>query len=135
MNKPRGTVFNSKGQLVVVEGATVSVLTPAGEKIRTFGHLNGAYGVTVDKDDNIYVVENGNGHVNKFTSDGEFAAAVGSRGSGNLQFSYPYGICYNKRDNNLYMPDNGNHRIQVLSTELKFVRCFGIPGNGNGQLQ
>ncbi len=53
---PRGTVFNSKGQLVVVEGsgATVSVLTPEGEKIRTFGQLSNAYGVTVDKDDNIY---------------------------------------------------------------------------------
>ena len=137
LNKPRGTVFNSKGQLVVVEGegATVSVLTPEGEKIRTFGHLNDAYGVTVDKDDNIYVVERSNYRVNKFSSDGEFVAVVGSQGNGNLQFSNPHGICYNRRDNNLYVPDNMNHRIQVLSTELKFVRCFGTPGNGNGQLQ
>ena len=49
LNKPRGTVFNSKGQLVVVvEGATVSVLTPKGEKIRSFRQLNDAHGVTVD---------------------------------------------------------------------------------------
>ena len=137
VNKPRGTVFNSKGQLVVVEGsgATVSVLTPEGQKIQTFGQLNNAFGVTVDKDDNIYVVECGNHRVNKFSSDGEFVAAVGSQGSGNLQFSSPFDICYNRRDNNLYMPDQGNHRIQVLSTDLKFVRCFGTPGNGNGQLQ
>ncbi len=137
MNTPRGTVFNSKGQLVVIEsnGTTVSVLTPEGEKIRTFGQLNNAYGVTVDKDDNIYVVENNNHRVNKFSSDGKFVAAVGSQGSGNLQFYNPFGICYNRRDNNLYVPDNGNHRLQVLSTELKFVRCFGTPGNGNGQLQ
>ncbi len=137
VNKPRGTVFNSKGQLVVVEGSgtTVSVLTPEGEKIRTFGKLKHAFGVTVDKDDNIYVVENGNHRVNKFSSDGEFVAVVGSRGSGNLQFSDPFDICYNRRDNNLYVTDNCNHRIQVLSTELKFVRCFGTPGNGNRQLQ
>ena len=137
VNNPRGTVFNSKGQLDVVEsgGATVSVLTPEGEKIRTFGQLNNACGVTVDKDDNIYVVEYGNHRVNKFSSDGEFVAAVGSLGSGNLQFSNPVGICYNRRDNNLYVPDQSNNRIQVLSTELKFVRCFGTPGNGNGQLQ
>ncbi|XP_064384125.1 E3 ubiquitin-protein ligase TRIM71-like [Halichondria panicea] len=134
---PRGTVFNSKGQLIVVEsgGATVSVLTPDGEKIRTFGKLNNAYGVTVDKDDNIYVVELSNNRVNKFSSDGEFVAVVGSRGNGNLQFNTPLGICYNKRDNNLYVPDQSNHRIQVISTELKFVRCFGTPGKGNGQLQ
>ncbi len=134
VNNPLSTVFNSKGQLVVVEGTTVSVLTPEGEKILTFGQLKLARGVTVDKDDNIYVVF-GNGCVNKFTSDGERVAAVGSRGSGNLQFSNPFGICYNKRDNNLYVPDNMNHRIQVLSTELKFVRCFGTPGNGNGHLK
>ncbi len=135
VNKPRGTVFNSKGQLVVIEGdgATVSLLTPEGDKIRTFGQLNNAYGVTVDKDDNIYVAYNN--CVNKFSSDGEFVAAVGSQGSGNLQFYNPIGICYNKRDNNLYVPEQSNHRIQVLSTELKFVRCFGTRGNGNGQLQ
>ncbi len=134
VNKPRGTVFNSKGQLVVVEdnGATVCVLTPEGEKIRTFGQLKNAYGVTVDKDDNIYVADRDNHRVKKFSSDGEFVAAVGSHGSGNLQFSSPYGICYNRRDNNLYVPDQSNHRIQVLSTELKFVRFFGTPGNGNG---
>ena len=103
VNNPRGTVSNSKGQLVVVEesGATVSVLTPEGEKIRTFGQLNDAFGVTVDKDDNIYVVDFSNHRVNKYSSDGEFVAAVGSKGSGNLQFSYPRGICYNRRDNNL----------------------------------
>ena len=137
VNSSRGTVFNSKGELIVVEGggATISVLTPEGEKIRTFGKLNNAYGVTVDKDDNIYVVELNNHRVNKFSSDGEFVAVVGSQGSGNLQFSCPLGICYNRRDNNLYVADQSNHRIQVLSTELKFVRCFGTPGNGNGQLQ
>ncbi len=135
VNTPRGTVSNGKGQLVVAEGTTVSVLTPEGEKIRTFGQLNNAYGVAVDKDDNIYVVECGNHRVNKFSSDGEFVAAVGSHGSGNLQFSNPMCICYNRRDNNLCVPDQSNDRIQVLSTELKFVRCFGTPGNGNGQLQ
>ncbi|XP_064384652.1 E3 ubiquitin-protein ligase TRIM71-like [Halichondria panicea] len=137
VNTPRGTVFNSKGQLIVVEGsgATVSVLTPEGEKIQTFGQLSNAYGVTVDKDDNIYVVENGHHRVNKFSSDGEFVAAVGSQGNGNLQFLHPIGICYNTRDNNLYVADNVNHRMQVLSTDLKLVRCFGTQGNDNEQLQ
>ena len=134
MNTPRGTVSNSKRQLVVVEGATVSVLTPEGGRIRTFRQLNDARGVTVDNDDNIYVVEFSS-RVNKFSSNGEFVASVGSKGSGNLQFIGPIGICYNRRDNNLYVPDQCNHRIQVLSTELKFVRCFGTRGNGNGQLQ
>ncbi len=124
MNGPRGTVFNNKGQLIVIEGPftqTVSVLTPEGEKIQTFGQLNGAFGVTVDKDDNIYVVESTNRRINKFSSNGELVAAVDSPGSTTCTGCL-FGICYNRIENNLYMLSSPT--IQVLSTELKFVRCF-----------
>ena len=143
LDRPKGTAINSKGQMIVVEGGgtCVSVLTPEGEKIRTFGtagkgngQLSNAYGVTVDKDDNIYVADNSNHRIQKFNSEGEFVAAVGGYGSNQLQFNYPVGIVYNHRDNNLYVADNANHRIQVLTTDLKFVRSFGTRGSGNGQL-
>ncbi len=124
LDGPRGTVFNNKGQLIVIEGPftqTVSVLTPEGEKIQTFGQLNGAFGVTVDKDDNIYVVESTNRRINKFSSNGELVAAVDSPGSTTCTGCL-FGICYNRIENNLYMLSSPT--IQVLSTELKFVRCF-----------
>ena len=69
LDSPRGTAINSKGQMIIVDdnGTCVSVLTPEGEKIQTFskkgsqkGELSNAWGVTVDKDDNIYVVDRGN---------------------------------------------------------------------------
>ena len=143
-DKPYGTATNSKGQIVVVEltGSCISVLTPEGEKIHTFGtkgsgegQLNYPRGIAVDRDDNIYVVENTNHRIQKFTLTGKFVAAVGSQGSNHLQFSSPIGICFNQRNNNLYVCDQSNHRIQVLSTDLTFVRCFGSKGSGNGQLQ
>ena len=142
MDCPRGTAINSKGQTIVVEsnGTCVSVLTPEGEKIRTFGirgsgngQLSDAYGVTVDKDDNIYVADWGKHRIQKFSPEGEFVVAVGGYGSNQLQFRYPVGICYNHRDNNLYVSDQNNHRIQVLTTDLEFVRSFGTQGNRNGQ--
>ena len=142
LDSPRGTAINSKGQMIVVKGngTCVSVLTPEGEKIRTFGtrgsgngQLSNVYGVTVDKDDNIYVADCYNNRIQKFSPEGEFVAAVSGRDHIKLQFSYPVGIAYNHRDNNLYVPDNGNHRIQVLTTDLKFVRRFGTQGSGNGQ--
>ena len=144
LNSPRGTAINSKGQMIVVEGGgtCVSVLTPEGEKIRTFGtrgsgngQLLNAYGVTVDKDDNIYVADCSNNRIQQFSPKGEFVAAVGGNGSNQLQFYNPVGIVYNHRDNNLYVADNGNHRIQVLTTDLKYVRSFGTQGSGNGQFQ
>ena len=144
LNGPSGTAINSKGQIVVVEtgGNRISILTPEGEKIRTFGkagsgngQFNYPYGVAVDKDDNIYVADQYNHRVQKFTSEGKFVAAVGGRGSNNLQFYNPFGICFNKRNNNLYVCDQSNHRIQVLSTDLTFKNSFGTSGCANGQFQ
>ena len=144
LNQPRGTAINSKGQVVVVEkgGSCISILTPEGERIRSFGtkgsgngQLSNAFGVTVDNEDNIYVLDYNNYRVQKFTSEGQFVAAVGSQGSNHLQFNSPVGICFNKANNALYVCDNGNHRIQVLSTDLTFKSSFGTQGNGNGQFQ
>ena len=162
-DRRRGTAINSKGQMIVVEGngTCVSVLTPEGEKIRTFGtqgsgngQLSDAWGVTVDKDDNIYVVDNSidrkqqfnsavqycsNHRVQKFSPEGKFVTAVAGCGSNSKvwQFSYPVncpvGIVYNHGDNNLYVADQCNHRIQVLTTDLKYVRGFGTQGSGNRQ--
>ena len=142
LDGPRGTAINSKGQMIVVEGngSCVSVLTPEGEKIRTFGtrgsgngQFANANGVTVDKDDKIYVVDNN--RIQKFNPEGEFVAVVGGVGSNQLQFHSPVGIVYNHRDNNLYVADQCNHRIQVLTIDLRFVRSFGTQGSGNGQFQ
>ena len=144
LDHPRGTAINSKGQMIVVQGngTCVSVLTPEGEKIRTFGskgsengQLSNAWGVTVDKDDNIYVADSSNHRVQQFSPEGEFVAAVGGRGSNQLQFDGPVGIVYNHRDNNLYVADNCNHRIQVLTIDLKYVRSFGTQGSGNRQFK
>ena len=144
LNEPTGTAINSKGQIVVceTEGNCFFILTPEGEKIRTFGtagsgngQFNCPFGVAVDKDDNIYAVDNGNHRLQKFTSEGRFVAAVGSQGSNKLQFYNPFGICFNKRNNNLYVCDQYNHGIQVLSTDLTFKNSFGTSGSANGQFQ
>ena len=144
LNGPTGTAINSKGHIVVAEigGNFISILTPAGEKIRTFGtagsgngQFNGPYGVTISKDDNIYVADQNNHRVQKFTSEGKFVASVGGQGNNNLQFYHPTGICFNKRSNNLYVCDQFNHRIQVLSTDLTFKNSFGTNGSANGQFR
>ena len=144
LDRPKGTAINSKGQMIVVEasGSCVSVLTPEGEKIRTFGtkgsgngQLSVAVGVTVDKDGYIYVADQCNHRIQKFSPEGEFVATVGRFENNRLQFNNPLGIVYNHRDNNLYVADQSNHRIQVLTTDLRFVNTFGTQGSGNGKFQ
>ncbi len=139
-----GLTVDNGGRMVVIEsnGECVSVLTTEGDKGQGFGtagsgngQLNGAYGVTVDKDDNIYIADCGNNRIQKFDSKGVFKKKVGTSGSGSLQFSKPSDVCFNREDNNLYVVDSNNHRIQVLSTELLHVRSFGAQGKGSEQLK
>ena len=84
------------GGVVVTEmkGHCVSVFSPSGQKIRSFGTRGSGQGqfteprgVEVDGEGNILVLDRGNHRLQKFTAEGQFLAAVGSKGSGPLQSS------------------------------------------------
>jgi len=142
VNGPQGLTTNSEDHIIVVESGAncVSVFTPEGMKIRSFGRrgsANGQFnypiGVAVDNADNIYVVDNGNNRIQKFTSTGEFTAAVGTRGRNPLQFYNPIDIGFNKKNGKLYVCDSLNHRMQMLVTNLTHHRSFGSKGSENRQ--
>ena len=144
LQKPQGIATNVQGYIVVAKtfGHCVSVLTPQGEKIQSFGSKGSAEGqftnprgIALDNEGNVYVVDEGNDRIQKFTSDGEFIATVGVRGSGPLQFNTPIGIAFNKKNGRLYVCDQHNHRIQILNTDLTLHGTLGTQGNGNGQFE
>jgi tripartite motif-containing protein 71 len=58
------------------------------------------------------------------------ATTLGSAGSGNGQFSTPYGIAYHSGE--LYIVDQGNSRVQVLNTSGTYQRQFSIPASCRG---
>ena len=140
---PWGVATSSRGHIIVAEhnGHCVSVFTPEGQKIRSFGsngtsqgQIRHPRGVAVDRDDNIIVVEWGNRRIQKFTSEGKFLKAVGtSRGSGPLQFDRPLGASINNTNDKVYIADAYNHRIQILNTDFTFSSSFGTEGSGDGQ--
>ena len=139
---PTGVVINKRGELVMaVMGChCISVFSPGGEKLRSFGTLgsdqgllNRPFGVTVDGEGNILVADTLNYRIQKFTAEGQFLTAVGKEGIGPLQFKYPTDIAFNTIDNKVYVVDNGNHQIQVLNSDLTFSSIFGKEGKGKGQ--
>ena len=80
--------------MVVAEwgGHRVSVFSPSGKK------TSGTYGsgpgqvlcpceVAVDGEGNILVADSGNYRIQKLTSEGQFLASVGTKGSGHLKFA------------------------------------------------
>ena len=144
VNFPWGVVVNKGGDIIVAEhgGNCVSIFSPAGEKIKSFGsrgsnngQFNSPAGVAVDADDNILVTDWFNHRIQKFSSDGNFITAVGKLGNKDLEFKYPIDIGIHPRTRNVYVADCYNHRIQILNPDLTFSSSFGSRGSDNGQFQ
>jgi sugar lactone lactonase YvrE len=60
-----------------------------------------------------------------------FTRAVGSKGSGNGQFSYPMGFTI--KSGNIWVADTYNNRVQKLNSKGEYLSQFGSKGSGNGQ--
>ena len=142
VRSPWGVAINQRGEVVVTEIGEhcVSVFSPSGEKLRSFGTLGSCQGqfdqpggVAVDGEETILVADYSNHRIQKFTSDGQFLSAVGTWGSGPLQFSCPTGIAFNTSNNKVFIVDNENDRVQVLNSDLTFSSTFGKQGSGKGQ--
>ena len=142
VRSPWGVAINQRWEVVMTEwgGDCVSVFSPSGEKLRSFGtpgsgqgHLKCPYGIAVDGEGNILVADHRNHRIQKFTAEDQFLAAVGTKGSGPLQFSYPTDIAFNTSNNKVYVAGNWNHHVQILNSDLTFSSTFGKEGNDKGQ--
>ena len=134
VKEPKGVAINQRGEVIVAEwgGHCVSVFSPSGEKLHTFGtHGSGQgqfkypRGVTVDGEWNILVADYDNHRIQKFTPEGQFLTAVGAEGKGPLQFDCPIDIEFNVANKKVYVTDRRNDRVQVLNSDLTFSSSFG----------
>ena len=137
LKRPWGIAINQEGESLVTEGNCVSVFSPSGEKLRSFGSYGSGqgqfdqpHGLAVDGEGNILVSDTKNHCIQKFSAAGQFLAAVGTMGNGRLQFNHPDGIAVNDM---VYVADTLNHRIQVLNSASifggkgHFMGCFNHP--------
>ena len=142
VNRPIGLTINKNGEIVVPEGNgnCVSVFSPRGKKLRSFGtrgsdqgQLYWPDGVAVDGKGNILVTDRANNRIQKFTDEGQFLTAVGKAGSGPLLFNDLTDIAFSTINKKVYVVDSINHHIQVLNSDLTFSSTFGKQGIGKGQ--
>jgi sugar lactone lactonase YvrE len=145
--------FNAKGEFVATFGTNVNktkveaggtqaeknLCTAASKNVCQAGTAGSAEGqmkeptgIATSSGGNLYVVEKGNGRVEKFSPTGEKLAKFGGPGSGNGQFSGPTGIAV-APDGSLWVADTGNSRIEQWTSAFEPVKSVGKAGGGNGQ--
>ena len=128
--------------VVETSGHCVSIFSPAGDKLQSFGsrgsgsgQFNEPKGVAVDDDGNILVADMFNHRIQKFTSCGKFITAVGKEGNKPLVFKHPLSFAIHPLTKKVHVADNNCHRIQILNPDLTFFSAFGNHCSDNGQFQ
>ena len=144
LKSPWGVAVNQRGEVIVSEegGHCVSIFSPRGEKLTTFGsrgsdqgEFNHPRGIAVNDIDNILVADTYNHRIQKFDHEGNLVCLVGTCGGGQTQFSRPVGVAVHPHNKKVYVADRNNHRIQILNPDLSFSSIFGSYGSANGQFQ
>ena len=98
VKQPVAIAINSAGEVLVAEQhGDVVIIDKSGKKLHSIAkpqhHFKGLYGIAVDKDDAIYLLDKGNGKLFKFDQNHELVKVVTGEGQGLGQF-YPWGITF-----------------------------------------
>ncbi len=116
------------------KGHQVFKFSPEGKVLMTIGKPGGATGpgeccwepndvITNDKGE-IFIAEghgrNANDRIMKFTKDGKFVQAWGTRGDGKMQFNQPHALAFDSQGN-LYVGDRSNNRVLVLDKNMNQI--------------
>ncbi len=82
--------------------------------------------VAVDAANNIYIADERNNRVLKFSPAGMLLMTLGgTEGASNEQFSSPYGVAVDAVGN-VYVADTKNHRVQKFSSGGHYLQTIGI---------
>ncbi|HET6993418.1 MAG TPA: 6-bladed beta-propeller, partial [Chitinophagaceae bacterium] len=76
--------------------------------------------LAVNKDSEVYVVDQHNHRIQKFDSNGNFILMWGRLGTGAGEFNYPYGIAIDSKGD-VYVSDMNNNRIQKFSPKGDYI--------------
>ncbi|MBC7982552.1 MAG: hypothetical protein H7Y02_01730 [Candidatus Obscuribacterales bacterium] len=116
------------------KGHQVFKFSPKGELLMAIGKPGGATGPTeccwqpndviTNAAGEIFIAEghglNQNDRVMKFSKDGKFLQAWGTRGEGPMQFNQPHALAFDSQGR-LFVGDRGNNRVLVFDKDMNQV--------------
>jgi tripartite motif-containing protein 71 len=98
-------------------------------------------GLTVDQDNNLYVIDALNNRILKYDSTGQLLSQWGNQGTQDGQFNFaqegmpdtPLGDLAVDGEGNVYVVDYGNHRVQKFDKDGQFLTKWGTQGSAESQ--
>lgn len=98
------------------------------------GQFDFPIGIAVGASGYVYVVDDRNFRIQKFSADGTFVTAWGSLGSGDGEFDDFEGVAVDD-DGNVYVADSDNGRVQKFTSDGIFIKSWAQTGSGSGMLE
>ncbi len=119
----------------------ICVFNPDGDLIRTMLHgtVTRPHGIEIDKDDNIYVIDDDGHYVRKFDIEGVEQFTLGTPGEpaewqGGGIFNRPTDTAIHPESGEIFVSDGyGNSRVHKFAPDGEHMMSWGEPGTGDGQ--
>ena len=133
------TEYNpTTGEVTEVRGAgaetTLSYASKFGEGGTETGKLKNPWGVAVNSEGKLWVVDSANNRVEEFSSSGGYITKFGEAGSGSGQLKEPEGIALDSAGH-IWVVDTGNNRIEEFSSAGAFMATVGSLGTESGKFK
>jgi hypothetical protein len=137
---PEGIAIDSKGYVYVAdEGNKIRKFDSNGYLLHEWGNQGTgdgefgiSYAVAVDKNDHVYISEDGGGRIQKFDNNGKFMSKFGCPGQKDGEFNSPFGMTIDK-DGYIFVSEETNYRVQKFSSSGTFILIWGKHGNRDGE--
>ena len=148
-----GIVTDSQDHLYVFNRGTspVVVLDREGDCLHEWGkgQFIGPHGIGIDADENLYLTDNMDHTVRKYTLDGKLLHTIGTSGcpsdTGVVDFDYrtikqpsspfchPTNVAFSRVGEVFVTDGYGNARVHRFSPQGQLISSWGEPGDGPGQ--
>jgi DNA-binding beta-propeller fold protein YncE len=128
---PNGIAIDRAGNIYVTEVSSkhrVQKFRPDGTFVAEWTHgLYGPRRIAVGPDDSIYLIDQGNTRIVKFSPSGRVLATLGTAGGGDGQFKDHTSVAVDPRTDKVYVADPINNRIQIFDSAGRFLTKWPIP--------
>jgi DNA-binding beta-propeller fold protein YncE len=132
--------IDARGQIFVFQRAQppVLVLDRDGKFLRAWGEglFTNPHGCRIDPQGNLWVTDNGDHRVLKFTTEGKLLASLGVRnepGEDATHFNKPTDVAFGP-SGDVYVSDGyGNSRVVRFTREGRYLGAWGKKGTGEGE--